>query len=57
MSATKIVQQALNKQTTGVEMAFKEAIMGPVRDAIEAKRAEVGANLFGDINKNKNDSK
>jgi hypothetical protein len=43
---TKIIQQAIHKQPTGVEVAFREAIKPAINRAIEVKRAEVGANLF-----------
>ena len=46
VNVTKIVQQAIAKQTTGVDAAFKEAIKPAIAKQIDVKRAEVGANLF-----------
>lgn len=43
---TKIIQQAIDKQPTGVEMAFREAIKPAINRAIEMKRTEVGAAMF-----------
>lgn len=45
-NALKIIQQAMNTQPTGVEVAFREAIKPAINKTIEMKRTEVGASLF-----------
>lgn len=46
MNALSILHQAMNKQSTGVSAAFKDAIKPSINKVIEIKRAEVGSNLF-----------
>lgn len=45
-NSKNIVLQSLNKNPAGVEKAFNSAIGTAIINSIEAKKAEVGANML-----------
>lgn len=46
MSATKLIQQIIAKEPAAVNSTFKEIVKPAMAQQIDAKRAEVGANMF-----------